>query len=388
MRTPMVPVENVAEIVWGALLVVYLLGAGRPEYLSPQVMTVFVASALAALLELYLRRTGWRHLVAYDSIVWTVLLSGMVSVTGGRGSELWPAYMLMSLTVPSVGKPIFHYGLMAVNSLLYAAIYYWHNPYGAAFVPALLILRIGLFFLVTYVVDRSMARERAAQQQAVDAAHSRVGELVSARDAERRRVAGDIHDWLGTGIVAPMRKLELALRAPDEAAGRQRVGEALESLRRSHEELRRLMENLHPHLLEQMGVTEALRAYVRQWGEEHEVATEFRGDDGPEPPPDVALAAYRILQEALNNAAKHASPGRLLVELRLGADGAVLSVTDDGAGFETGAAAARRPGSRGLTGMTERAAVFGGSVTVRSAPGRGTTVTAELPVAALTLTKD
>lgn len=127
-----------------------------------------------------------------------------------------------------------------------------------------------------------------------------------------------------------------------------------------------------------MGVTEALRAYVRQWGEEHEIETEFRGDDGPPLPPDVALAAYRILQEALNNAAKHASPGRVCVELRLRAGGAVLSVTDDGAGFETPAAAARRPGGRGLTGMSERAAVFGGTVTVRSAPGRGTTVIAEL----------
>ena len=374
----MVPVENVAEIVWGFLLVVYLVGAARPEYLAPQVLAVFGLSAVAAMLELWLRRNSWRHLVLFDSLVWTVLLSAMVAVTGGRGSEVWPAYMLMSLTVPSVGRPLLHYGLMGVNSLLYAAVYLWINPDDAPFVPALLIMRIGLFFLVTYVVDRSMARERAARQAAVEAAEGRVGELVSARDAERRRVAGDIHDWLGTGIVAPMRKLELALRAPDQAAGQQRVGEALESLRRSHEELRRLMENLHPHLLEQMGVTEALRAYVRQWGEEHEIETEFRGDDGPPLPPDVALAAYRILQEALNNAAKHASPGRVCVELRLRAGGAVLSVTDDGAGFETPAAAARRPGGRGLTGMSERAAVFGGTVTVRSAPGRGTTVIAEL----------
>lgn len=374
MRRQLVPVENAAEIGWGVLLVIYLMGSGRPEYLRWPVLAVFGVSAASALVEIYLRRRAWPWLVHYDSVLWTVLLSSMVAVTGGRGSEVWPAYMLMSLTAPSAGSRLLLYGLLMVNSLEYAAIYIWINPYGAPFNLSLLLLRVGLFFLVAWVVERSMAREQAANLKAVEAAQSRVGELVSARDAERRRIAGDIHDWLGSGIVAPMRKLELALRAPDPASARGRVEEAAECLRRSHEELRRLMENLHPHLLEQMGLPAALRAYVAQWGAEQGVATDFRSDEAPEPPGEVALATYRILQEALNNVAKHADAVGVAVRLSLRADAVVLTVVDDGRGF-----AAPGSGGRGLTGMAERAAVFGGTVRVASDPRGGTTVAAHLP---------
>lgn len=364
MRKPVVPVENVAEMIWGALLVIYLLGSGRPEYWRWPVALVFGLSAAAALLELFLRRRGWRFVTTYDSIVWTVLLSAMVAVTGGRSSEAWPAYMMMSLTAPSLGRPALHYGLMGLNSAIYAGVYVLINPDGAPLVPALLLLRIGLFFLVTYVVDRSMARERAALE-------SRVGELVSARDVERRRIAGEIHDWLGAGLVAPMRKLELAQRAPTPEGAQAHISDAVERLRQSHDELRRIMEALHPHLLEQMGVTAALRAYCTAWGEENQTAVKFLGDTAPVPPPDAALAAYRILQEALNNIAQHAGASQVEVTLRLRAGALHLIIADNGKGY-----AGPRPGGRGIQGMRERAEASGGELRLESRPGRGTVVTA------------
>lgn len=87
-----------------------------------------------------------------------------------------------------------------------------------------------------------------------------------------------------------------------------------------------------------------------------------------------ALATYRILQEALNNVAKHADAVGVAVRLSLRADAVVLTVVDDGRGF-----AAPGSGGRGLTGMAERAAVFGGTVRVASDPRGGTTVAAHLP---------
>lgn len=377
MRRPEVPVENMAEILWGGLLVVYLVGSGRPEYLNALTLSIFGLSGAAALAELYLRRIRWRWLFYYDIIVWTILLSAMVAVTGGRGSELWYAFLLMSLTAPSISSVGVPYYLIGVNCLLYAGIFTLVNPYGEPFNLSLLILRIGMIFLVAWVVDQSMRRERASQEKAIQIAQSRVGELVSARDAERRRVAGDIHDWLGTGIIAPMRKLELAQRAQNPEAARERIGEALEILRRSHEELRRVMENLYPHLLEQMGLTEALRAYVNQWAAEQSTHAEFKVEAGPEPSADLALAIYRILQEALNNVAKHAPGASVDVRLILEPERVRLYVSDDGPGFTAG-----RSGGRGLTGMQERSAVFGGTLEIRSRPGQGTTVIAELPVRA------
>jgi signal transduction histidine kinase len=217
-----------------------------------------------------------------------------------------------------------------------------------------------------------MARERAAQAATIKASRDRVGELVSARDAERRRIAGDIHDWLGAGLVAPMRKLELALRSPDRA--RARTQESIDALRQAHDELRRIMEALHPHLLEQMGLADALKAYCAAWSTEHGLPLEFQGDTAPTPPPDVALAAFRILQEALNNVARHAIANRVGVALRLRAGRLVLIIADDGVGFAEMASA-----GRGLRGMRERAEAFGGALVVASRPGSGTTVTATVP---------
>lgn len=375
MRKTTVPVENVAEMVWGALLIIYLLGSGRPEFRTWPVAFTFGLSAAAALLELYLRRRGWPWVAYYDAAVWTVLLSAMVAVTGGRSSEAWPAYIMMSLTAPSFGRPALHYGLMALNSAIYLGVSLGINPDGAPAVPALLLLRVGLFFLVTYVVDRSMARERAAQAVAMQASRDRVSELVSARDAERRRIAGDLHDWLGAGLVAPMRRLELALRTPDPEAARARTQETIDALRGAHDELRRIMEALHPHLLEQMGLPEALKAHCAAWSAEHGPPLDFRADTAPTPPPDVALAAYRILQEALNNVARHAGSNHVQVALRLRAGQLILTITDDGRGLKPGT---HQPG-RGLRGMQERAEAFGGTFQVASRAGSGTTVTATLP---------
>lgn len=375
MRRPDVPVENVAEIVWGILVVIYLLASGRPEFMKPPVLTVFSLCAIGALFELYLRKIKWPYVIWYDSVVWSVLLSGMVVVTGGRGSEVWPAYILMSLTAPSVGYRYLPYILLSVNTLFYVVVYLFHNPMGVPFDLGLLVLRIGSIFLVAYVVDRSMSRERAANEKAVHLAVSRVSELVQARDAERQRIAGEIHDWLGTGIVAPLRKLEMAMLTSETGQVHQRVGEAMDGLRRAHADLRRVMENLHPHLLEQMGLAEGLQAYLQQWGEECGVAVEYALEPGPEPPPAVVLAIFRIQQEALNNCAKHAEADRVSVRLILQPDRVRLLVSDDGQGFDgTG-----RPGGRGLAGMQERAAIFGGRVAVLSRPGQGTMVDAELP---------
>ncbi|BAD40007.1 sensor histidine kinase [Symbiobacterium thermophilum] len=375
MRWSDVPVENKAQIAWGALVVVYLLGAQRPELIRPPVVAVFLLSAAAAFLELWLRSRGWPHLLWYDCIVWSALLTGMVVVTGGRGSEVWAAYILMSLTAPVVLRRVAPYILLGVNVTAYGLIYLLYNPFGAPLDWGLLFLRIGTIFLVAYVVDRSTARERQSHARAVALARSRVSELVQARDAERRRIAHDIHDWLGTGIIAPLRRLEIAARQSDVESCRRHVEEAADSLRRAHAELRRLMENLHPHLLEQMGLAEALRAYLTDWGEEHGVAVHYHLTPGPEPPADAALALYRIQQEALNNCAKHADASQVWVTLELGADRVRLTLRDDGHG---------RPGrpGRGITGMQERAAAFGGTVTVHGQPGRGTTVTAELPLRA------
>lgn len=384
MKRMSVPVENMAEIIWGALLVGYLAFGKNPLFLRPTVLVVFILSGSAAFVELYLRKINWRYLLAYDTVVWTILLSTMVAVTGGRGSELWPAYLLMSLTAPAVDSRSYPYALLAVNSVGYGLIYYCWNPSATPLEPSLLGMRIGLFFLVAWVVDRSMMRERKANRLAVAAVEGRVTELTETRDNERRRIASDIHDWLGTGIVAPIRQLELAQRAPTAEAAQSRIQEAIQILTRSHSELRRVMEDLHPHLLEQMGLADALHAYLTQWGGEHQLQTSFTVTTGPEPANQLAVTLFRILQESLNNCAKHSGAASVQVTLHVGPEEIVLSIQDDGHGFDlaqAGIQAHDRPvgSGRGLTGMRERTAVYGGTFQVDSEPGQGTTIQVRLP---------
>lgn len=360
-----IPVENRAQILWGALILLYLAFGGRDYLHTWPVLSVFGASAAAALLELYLRRIQWRWLLAYDLAVWTVLLTAMVAVTGGRSSELWPAYLLMSLTAPTVARPALSYSLLAVNSLLYALAYRSINPDGTALVWPLLIMRIGLFFLVAYVMDRFVGREIALRR-------ARVAELTQARDAERKRVAQEIHDWLGEGITAPLLKLELAARHPERAPAA--IAEAAAILRRSHTDLRRLMEDLHPHLLEQMGLSGALYAYVQTWSAESGIAAVFQGEGQAAPPPDRALAAYRIAQEALTNALKHSGATRVDILLSLAPGLIRLAVTDNGRGLPSKRGAG--PG-RGIAGMRDRAEAAGGRLQVASGQ-RGTRIEATL----------
>lgn len=362
-----VAVENTAQILWGALLLLYLAFGGQQLLHSGPVLAVFGASAAAALLELWLRRIGWRGLLAYDMVVWTVLLTAMVVVTGGRSSELWIAYLLMSLTAPTVERPLLCYGLLGFNSLLYALVYLLVNPHQAPLVWPLMVMRIGLFFLVAYVMERFVGREIRLRRQ-------RVAELTGARDAERKRIAQELHDWLGQGIAAPLFKMEMAARHPERAPDS--LAEAAAMLRRSHGDLRRLMEDLHPHLLEQMGLADALRAYVETWSIESAIHASYLSEGQAAPPPDRALAAYRMVQEALTNVWTHSGATTAQVQVTLAPGLIRLRVRDNG-NAPTGVSGRGAAPGRGITGMRERAEATGGRFSIHT-DETGTTVEALL----------
>jgi signal transduction histidine kinase len=143
-------------------------------------------------------------------------------------------------------------------------------------------------------------------------------------------------------------------------------------------ELRSLIFELRPASLEAEGLATTLRKHVdvlrRVSGQE----VVLRADGAPRLPPDVESEVFRVAQEALQNAVRHADAGRIDVRLTNGDGRLVLEVSDDGAGFDPAA-----PGVRsrrlGLTSMEERAAALGGSLAIESAPGGGTRVRLEVP---------
>ena len=214
----------------------------------------------------------------------------------------------------------------------------------------------------------------------------------AAIESERNRVARDLHDGPVQGVSAASLSLEAALlmiKAGDIDHGLEVLAKVREELALEADALRRLMSGLRPPVLEERGLMPALRDMVLRFGDEQGVHTEFSGHIAPGLPEDLETLAYRIVQEALSNAAKHAAAAMLTVMVT--SDGAQLriEVQDDGQGFDS--ARTREflhEGRVGLASMRERVELASGSFIVRSSPDRGTTIMATLPVEPLPVDRE
>lgn len=197
---------------------------------------------------------------------------------------------------------------------------------------------------------------------------------------ERQRLARDLHDSVaqslyGIGLHAAAAERQLATGATDAARGS--VAAIAATAREALAEMRLIIFDLRPPLLAEAGLVAALRA--RLDAVEGRLAGLAATLDAPAAltlPPPIEEAFYRVAQEALNNALKHAGAWRVTVTLWQTDAATGLTIADDGAGFERQAAGQR--GGLGLRGMAERAAQIGGRLAIRSAPGAGTTVTLEV----------
>ena len=201
--------------------------------------------------------------------------------------------------------------------------------------------------------------------------------LVNAREEERRRLRRDLHDGLGAQLagLAVQAGVLRRLVPTDPAAAEALAGELRAELRTAIADIRRLVHGLRPPALDELGLAGAV----------HRLADRAAGGDGPRIdvevsrtlpalPAAVEVGAYRIVQEAVTNALRHAAARTCRVRLAIDGDDLLVEVTDDGAGWPSDAV----PGV-GLASMRERAAEMGGTCRVEPAPGGGTAVRARLP---------
>ncbi len=215
----------------------------------------------------------------------------------------------------------------------------------------------------------------AAVQLADDLQHSRA-RLVAAREEERRRLRRDLHDGLGPSLAAIVLKLNAARTRRDEASRERLVAEASEETRDAIAEVRRLVDDLRPPALDEVGLLGSIRqraATLSMPGDVH-LQIEVSGPAALPPlPAAVEVAAYRIATEALTNVVRHSGATRCRVAI--GVNGALeVTVSDDGRS-RLGAT----PGV-GWTSMRERAAELGGSCTITTRPEGGTVVRAVIPL--------
>ena len=219
-----------------------------------------------------------------------------------------------------------------------------------------------------------MNRAQAAQQ-----AFSR--QLIESQERERQRIAAELHDSLGQNLlVVKNRALLGALLQQDEAA-RKQFNEIGTTVAQTLEEVRTIAYNLRPHHLDQLGLTTTIRAMIEEIAESSaiEMTSELDDIDGVFPPADE-ITIYRIIQESLNNVVKHSRSGEAHVAVHCHEHHVEITIRDNGQGFAASAsnAGAVRRGGFGLKGLAERVNMLGGTHTIESAPGRGTTVTVRL----------
>lgn len=201
-------------------------------------------------------------------------------------------------------------------------------------------------------------------------------ELIMAQEAERRRIADDLHDSLGQCLSMAKLTLETAMDRTHGHPGQVDVQRAFGQVKAAIAEVRSIVRNLRPSMLEEFGLDATLELLCHEFGLSRPglvVDHRIVGDVG-DLPMLVCVSVVRILQEALNNAAKHAAATRIDVVAEFLEEKVVLRVRDNGAGFE-----ARQVGRRrglGLSTMRERAERTGGSCKISSKPGSGTTVAA------------
>jgi signal transduction histidine kinase len=244
-------------------------------------------------------------------------------------------------------------------------------------------LGVGLL-LAAFTIRRTLHLETELQKRYEEGARAR-GELqdlsarlVSAQEEERRAISRELHDEVGQSLSALLMEAGNAARVPDSSAEVRRHVESIKKLAEtSVNVIRNMTLLLRPSMLDDFGLVPALEWQAREVSKRtglrvHVTAEEASG----ELPDQLRTCIYRVVQEALHNCARHSQARSVKVTVKQEAHRILLSVEDDGHGFEAG-----RVRGLGLVGMEERVTHLGGAFEVRSRPGAGTRVAAELPLA-------
>ena len=201
--------------------------------------------------------------------------------------------------------------------------------------------------------------------------------LIQVQEAERRHVALELHDEIGQLLTGLKLTLEMGARLPAEQA-QGRMAQAQTIVNELLERTRKLSLDLRPSTLDHLGLLSALWWHIKHYTSQTQVRVDFkhRGLEGKRYAPELETAAFRIVQEALTNVARHAAVHAVTVRAWADADSLTLQIEDDGQGFNPGDVldAGR---TSGLAGMRERAALSGGQLTIESRPEAGTKLTAE-----------
>jgi PAS domain S-box-containing protein len=209
-------------------------------------------------------------------------------------------------------------------------------------------------------------------------------QVTAAQEEEQRRLARELHDETGQSLTSLLVGLRTLAEAPDLTAAQEQVTDLRRLTARTLDEVRRLARGLRPGVLDELGLVPAIDQLALDYAQMRSIAVDVSavGFGLERLPSAIEAALYRIIQEALTNTAKHSGARTANVVLRRRPEAVQAIVSDDGCGFDV-EGTLRTPAAwahLGLHGMRERAALLGGTVTIESTPGEGTTIYVRVPV--------
>lgn len=207
------------------------------------------------------------------------------------------------------------------------------------------------------------------------------------QEDERRRISRELHDGIGQNLTALKHQLAMidSQLAPEQQAVRDRLAASIALCVQTLEDTRQLSRLLRPQVLDDLGLEAALHWLARSIEDGGKLRIELGIEPLPPLDADLQTLLFRVAQEALANVMRHAQASEVLLRLASRAGRVMLTIWDDGVGFEQGAAAlaASEGRSAGLAGMRERARLYGGEVQIESSADTGTRLRASFPLPAL-----
>jgi signal transduction histidine kinase len=224
-------------------------------------------------------------------------------------------------------------------------------------------------------------RDRASVENSMTRLDTLARETLRESEESRVAVAHALHDTAGQSAVAAHRFLEAARASVNSARPEQAVrnlDEAQETLLTTIKEIRAVLNNLVPPGLEELGLTKALQRYVEEFVPDA-IAAEIAGEL-PRAEYWLEAGLFAMTAEAVNNAVQHGRPAHIKIDLRASRGRGIITVTDDGVGFDPAAAHRRTLEGMGLIGMQRRAGWLGGRVDIVSRQGTGTTISITVPL--------
>ena len=230
--------------------------------------------------------------------------------------------------------------------------------------------------------EENLRQSVAALQRSDDERRRLLDRMFAVQEEERHKIAGDIHDDSVQVMAAAALRLDMLRMKIDDPEQLAMIDKLSSTVRTSVDRLRRLMFELRPPALDREGLAIAVQTYLGRVEEESDLTTELSCRLSREPPEQVRLVLYRVVQEAMTNARKHSGAKHVSVRLEEVAETVVATISDDGRGFEMGDSLESPPGHLGISAMRERTIQAGGELSIRTAPGEGTTVEVRLPQSA------